>query len=81
MYIVSITSQLSGIGRALLGLSEKAAKRETLFGEFKDLHISIDRLKDEKGTVLQKRYVVWNDMTQLVWYKNRNSQGKFDLLV
>ena len=80
MYIVSITSRLTGIGRSLLGLSEKAVKRETLFGEFKDLHISIDRFKDNKGAVLQKRYVLWNDMTQLVWYKNRNSQGKFELL-
>lgn len=80
MYVISINSPLKGIERSLLGLSEKAVKKETLFGEFKDLHISIDKFKNEKGTIIQKKYTLWNELTKLIWYKNRNSQGKFDLL-
>ena len=80
MYIVSLTSNLSGIERSLLGLSERAVKRETMVGEFKGIHLTIDRFKNEEDVVLQKRYVAWNDLTQLVWYKNRNKKGKFEII-
>ena len=82
MYINTINSRLIGsYERALLGIAEQASKRKTTFGEFRGIHIAIDNFTNREGITLQKRFVLWNESTQLVYYKNRNSKGRFDLLV
>jgi hypothetical protein len=81
VYINTFTSNICGIERHLIGISEQAKTRVTTIGEFRGIHIAIDNFKDKVGNVLQKRYVLWNDSTQLVWYKNRRQDGKFDILV
>lgn len=82
MYINTFSSHLiSPFERALIGMSERAAKRVTTVGEFKGVHIVIDHFKDAQDVILQKRYVLWDNSTQLVWYKNKNAEGKFDLLI
>jgi hypothetical protein len=44
-------------------------------------NIAIDSFKSAEGEVLQKRYVFWNKDMQLVWYKNKSADGKFEVLV
>ena len=82
MYINTLSSNISGaFERHLLGISEKAKTRTTTLGEYKGIHIAIDNFIDSNGRVLQKRFVLWNNDTQLVWYKNRRADGKFEVLL
>lgn len=81
MYITSIQSKLiTPLERALIGMSEQARTRETLYGEYKGIHIAIDRFKNKAGDTLQKRYIAWNEATQLIWYKSRRPDGRFEIL-
>lgn len=81
VYINTVTSNICGLEKYLIGISKQAKTRVTTLGEFRDIHIAIDNFKDETGCILQKRYVLWNNATQLVWYKNRGKDGKFEVLV
>ena len=80
MYINTVSSTVCGLERHLIGISEKARIRTTTLGEYKGLHLAIDNFKNELGQTLQKRYVIWNNDTQLIWYKNRRADGKFEIL-
>lgn len=81
MYINTLSSEVSGFRQYLRGIHDKAKTRVTTVGEFRDIHIAIDNFKNSKGETLQKRYVLWNKDIQLIWYKNKSENGKFELLV
>jgi hypothetical protein len=80
VYINTIDSSLIGVKQFLRGIAKKAKTKTTTFGEYRGVHIAIDNFKDSDGNILQKRYVFWSEDTQLVWYKNKNSKGKFEIL-
>ena len=81
MYISTIGPSTCGsLEKFLIGTSERAKTRITTLGEFRGVHIAIDSFRDSLNQIIQKRYVLWNNDTQLVWYKNRKANGKFELL-
>lgn len=80
MYINTLISDVTGMRQYLRGISNKAKTRVTTVGNYKDINIAIDSFKSAEGEVLQKRYVFWNKDMQLVWYKNKNADGKFEVL-
>ena len=82
MYINSVISNLSGsIERVLLGTSERAVLKNTNYGNFSGIHISVDSYLNSAGKILQKKYTFWTGCTKITCYKIRNSEGKFDLLI
>ena len=81
MYINTLSSEISGFRQYLRGISDKATTRVTTAGAFRGIHIAVDSFKNANGETLQKRYVLWNNDIQLIWYKNRGKDGKFELLV
>ena len=82
MYINAMSSDLTGsFERILLGTSERAVLKNTNYGNFSGIHISIDSFLNSAGKVLQKKYTFWTGCTQIICYKIRNSEGKFDLLI
>ena len=80
MRINTLYSKVSDFKQYLKGIPEEAETRVTTYGKYKDMHIAIDNFKNSKGFVIQKRYVLWNNEIQLIWYKNRNKDGKFNIL-
>ena len=81
MYINTFSSEVTGIRRYLRGVSEKATSKLTTIGECKGINITVEAFKSCTGELLQKRYTLWNNEIRLVWYKNKNKDGKFEVLV
>lgn len=56
----------------------RVVKRTTTFGTYKGYNIAIDNYVHKGGNTLEKRFVVWNDVMQMIVNKCRNSKGKFE---
>ena len=81
MYINTINHKIiNPFERYLLGTSKKAKTRTSVIGSFKGINILIDRFTDDEEKVIQKRFVLWNSMTQLVVFKIRKENGKFETI-
>ena len=82
MYINAMSSDLTGsFERILLGTSERAARKTTNFGEYNGVRIKVDSYFNGAGKKVQKKYTFWTDIVELIYYKNVNKEGRFDLLV
>ena len=59
----------------------KMVKRVTDFGKFKDKYLTIDKYY-ENGLLKSKRFVIWDDKTQIIKNKVKNDKtGKFDIII
>lgn len=82
MYINTLgPSKCLPIERVLIGTSKRAQTITTVLGEYKGLYIAIDTFRGKSDETIQKRYKLWNNDTQIIWYKNRREDGRFELIL
>lgn len=78
MFITSISSETRVLNKGNL---PKTIKRVTDFGKFKDKSLTIDKYY-ENGELKDKRFVIWDDKTQIIKNKIKNDKtGKFDIII
>lgn len=81
MYINAICLSANNLRKYIKGIPEKAETIVTTYGRYKNFHIAIDNYKNSENATIQKRYVIWNNEIQLIRYKDKNKDGRFDFLV
>ena len=77
MFINSISSNLGGY--FLGGKWQPSIRVVTDFGKFRGNSIAI-RKEIQNGIVREKQFILWNEKSQNIINKIRNSEGKFDRL-